>query len=245
MRRTFVSFCAAILLTALASAPASAATLRLELSGLNVVFDGHSLTDATDPLAGQLDPAEADPLATVYFSLDGVVIGSLTSNIWADLAIFGIDPIPASGNAPFGAFGGTFDLLTGPGQGISLDLFDIELFLFGNGALFAVAKADLLAQILVPFDVALDPSEEILVVLSLGPITNQTSAGGFLTGFEAFGSTSIIGDGQLVPELTSMIQASGIESITGEGTIVPEPTSMLLLGTGLLAAVAARRRAQR
>lgn len=107
----------------LASAPASAATLRIDFGDLNVVFDGSTLTDATNPLGGALNPAEADLLqSSVTFTLDDVVLGH-ASNVYGDLAVFGIDPIPASGFAQFGALGGTFDLVTGTGQGISLDLF--------------------------------------------------------------------------------------------------------------------------
>jgi hypothetical protein len=223
MRRTFITFCAAALLTALASTPALAATLRLEFTDLDVVFDGNSLTDATDPLAGEMEPSEADPLATLDFFLDGVKIGSLNSSIYADLAIFGIDPIPANGGVPVSAFGGTLDILTGKDQGVALDLFDIQFFLFNGGAILSgTATAELFAQILVPFNVAFDPSQPIDVLFALGPLQNKTSAGGFLTGFDA----------------------EGTGSITGDGKLVPEPTSMLLLGSGLLAAAAARRRSR-
>ena len=84
MRRTFVSLCAAALLTALASAPAAAATLRLEFTDLDVSVRRRcpGLTDAKDSdLRVKFDPTEADPLAALEFFLDDVQIGSLISNI--------------------------------------------------------------------------------------------------------------------------------------------------------------------
>jgi hypothetical protein len=225
MRRTFVSLCAAALLTTLAATPAAAATLRLEFTDLDVSYNSLTgdITDATDPLGGEMDPSEADALATLDFFLDGVKIGSLDSNIWADLAIIGVDPIPTAGGSVVNAYGGTLDILFGLDQGIALDLSNVQFFLFAGGAILTgTATADLFQQILVPFNVAFDPTQPIDVLFALGPLANTASSGGFFTGFDA----------------------EGTGSITGDGTVVPEPTSMLLLGSGLLAAAAARRRAR-
>ncbi len=208
----------------LSASLARAGTLEIQFSGLNLEYDGTNIFDAgVHNTAGSGDPADGAALTSMNFYLDNVLVGVLTTDIYADLYIENVLSIPVSGglvssSGNSDSFG--VDLLTGnsiPAWGLALNIDSMQFFYTGSQISITVAglASTLFAQSL-PFDLEFDLSQPITIVMSSANLTNVTSAGGFLTGFHA----------------------SGTGNVAGTGYLIPEPGSLLLAGCGLVGLVA-------
>jgi hypothetical protein len=217
----------ALLATALLAATAAqASTLEIQISGLDLQYDGTNIFDASvHNTIGDGIPAESDPLTLLEFYVDGNLVGSQSTNVFADIYIADVLNIPDSGgfvnsSGNGDAFG--IDLLTQnqtPGWGVALNIDTMQFVYTGSQISITLAglASSLHAQDL-PFGLAFDPSQQITIVLSSANLSNVTAAGGFLTGFNATGTGNIA------------------------GTLVPEPSSIALAGLGLAAIAAVYRR---
>lgn len=213
--------CAPISALALCALPVQAAFM-IEYTGMNLAYDGAAIYDAGATSGGVGDPADADALQSVDFFEDGVHIGALDSDVWLDVYIPDVAGLVAGVNSVSNVTTpgnpGFFDLLIGTSplasQFLTIDIDSVTIVytdIAGFAQLvFGGAVADSYAQSL-PFGVDL-----------VGPVTlsfsvqlqNLATSGGFVTGFNAFG--------------------------TGEFSAVPAPGAAALLGA--LAVPALRRR---
>jgi hypothetical protein len=216
--------CAVLVLVA---APLSAATIEIGFTGMDLVYDGSAIYDAGSISGGLSDPADADPLTTVDFSIDGTLVGSLASDVALDVFIPGVTGISSAAGTVYNVTtppaGGFFDLLIGTSPLASefllvdldevsvtyLDVANIVQFTFG------AAVSDVFAQNL-PFGLTIGDPVTVSFSAQVVPGT-LTSALGFVTGFEAGGTGEI------------------------RGPAVPEPGTCLLAALGLVAGIARRR----
>lgn len=175
---------------------AHAGQISIKIQGLDAVYDGFDLYDAGSPFGGNQDPAESDPLTSASFYDDGVLVGTLNADIYADFAIVGVSDIPVGVGTAHSDFGGFFDLLTGPGGwglGLNLDAFDLAYDgaarLLGRGVSSGIAGQAL------PFGLVAAGPLDVFLDLRL---SNLTDNGVTLTGFDAAGRA-------LVPEPAMLV----------------------------------------
>ena len=200
---------------------ASAATIQIQFSGLDLVYNGGNLYDAGGIAGGSGSPAYADSLFTMSFIKDGVFLGTLTQNIFADVLINGLSNIPVAGGTVYSTGTGFFDLMTSnAGWGLALNVasgFQVTYNQTSLNFLGSGTASNIFAQAL-PFGLAI--GDPVQISFSTGNFKNLTSSGGYLTGFTSSGTGEVSGS-------------------------VPEPGTLLLLGTGLVGIASFARRRMR
>ncbi len=206
-------------------ATAASADVVIHFTGMDLVYDGTALYDGGSTAGGLADPADADPLATVDFFVSGGLVGSLDSDISLDVFIPDISGISDAPDTVYNVWTlgnpGFFDLLIGTSPLASEFLMvDIEsvnftyvdvggLVQFTFGGAVGVGSAQNL-----PFGLQIADPVTLSFSAQVVPGTLQSS-GGFITGFEAFG--------------------------TGEFRAIPAPATGALLALGAAAGFRRRR----
>ena len=197
---------------------APADTIEIQFTGLDIVYDGSSFTDA----GGSLDPSDADPLTAVTYLVNGSSVGTDLTDIYVDFDFGPITNIPiAGGTVNTGPDSGMFDILI-PDIGLALDLDEVSVaylptafvdFVFA-GSLAAISGQNLPADLVIGDPVSVAFSTQA----SPGAISND---GTYITGFIASGAGSV------------------------RGTLVPEPSAFVLLFMGVVGLVAYALRKRR
>ncbi len=197
---------------ALTSVQSVAATIQIELTGVNV---NYSDPDAGGAGTGTLADAgaPADALTAMLFSDDGVPAGTLTSppdSLTLDFLVGGIPsiavPAPNNSTSVTAPAGGLLTLAVNSGDILDLDLDTVEVVYSRISfstvdirLLFAGSVGSILSQNL-PFGLNVDDP----VTVSFNLQGTISESGGFLTGFTGSGTGLLTAP---VPEPSSIFLA--------------------------------------
>lgn len=207
--------------------PAGAEPLNLILGDVDFVYDGETqqITDTVDPVAGNGDPAEADPVATAVLEhgwLDPVLLLNTVSPMHVDMQLEGLPsslPLAAAGPQMFTTEGFGFEWFTDDGYYVQLSIPTANVWVTPF-LMFVLSTEAIVVDQNLPSDVEFDS----LVRFSFTSTIPEIEAG----------------NGVMNATATT---ASGAVTISGGSTIIPEPTTALLFGAAfgaVLLAVALR-----
>ena len=224
----------AVLLGACLPIVASAGTINIILSDVDVVYSGAnfggSVYDVVGHPGGNLNPAEADSIKTAVFEKDMVGVGAVMSGdagfgqMHLDMKIDGVgnslNSLPAPPGANFhpgiGSNGGGFGLdwfTTVGGYKLQLGIDSIDLLL-SNGVFFFTGTATVLGQSL-PFGLAFDPNLPVVFSYT-ATLPGLMGPGNAITGAMGSGALTISGT-MIIPEPTTIGLALVACSFAGFG----------------------------
>jgi len=210
------------------AAPVKAATIEIQFTGMNLQYDGSAIYDNGVTAGGVADPADADSLISVDFLVDGISVGSLSSDISLDVYIPDVTGISSASGTVYNATTvgnpGYFDLLIGTtplaSEFLTIDLEEVNVTYIDVLNIvqftFGAAVSDVFAQNL-PFGLQIGDPVTVSFSSQITPGT-RTTGGGLVTGFDATGTGEIQGD------------------------LIPEPATCLLAAFGLIGCLTIRRK---
>lgn len=210
------------------AAPVQAATIEIQFTGMNLTYDGSAIYDDGFEAGGVADPADADSLISVDFLVDGILVGSLSSDISLDVYIPDVTGISSAANTVYNATTpgnpGFFDLLIGTtplaSEFLTVDLAEVNVTYIDVLNIvqfnFGAAVSSVFAQNL-PFSLQIGDPVTVSFSSQITPGT-KTTGGGFITGFDATGTGEIQGD------------------------LIPEPATCLLAAFGMISCLMVRRK---
>jgi hypothetical protein len=221
---------AALAIFAFPLSQASADTIEIHFSGIDIAYDGTNIVDA-DP--GASDP---DPLITASFIVNGGLTGILTTNVTADLLI---DNVAVLANQTVMSTGANsrFRLEFEDGSDADSDPDFIDLALsdvmvtFIDGApkdfVFTASLASGFSQSSsLPFDLVIDTQFPITLSFSAQTSNAVIGAGGAVSSFTASGTGEV---------------RTGFDPDTNQ--TIPEPASIgMMVLAGLMGGVYAMRK---
>jgi len=194
---------------------ASAEILEIQYTGLDIVYDGSTISNTGNP----------DPLESVDFLVDGTkelgLNAPLNSPLSIALSVPGVSNLPVTGGTVTSAAGGTLSLTLPDGDFVNLALGEASVTYVNIDAvdihfLLAGGAAEVLGQLL-PIDGGYG---DVVAVSFSTNISTITDDGSYLTSFTAQGAGEIEG---------------------GWDESVPEPASITLLLCGLASVLCWRR----
>jgi hypothetical protein len=184
----FAALALALTASLAASVPATGAMIQIQFTGLDLVYDGSTITDSGEGSA-------TDPLSSVVISLEGTqVAGSpFSSGVAIDLVIPSVNNLPAAGGTVNSAAGGQLKLTLPSGGFLNLALDSVSVNYLNLGRVrfaFGATVAGVDGQLL-PAGLQLGSPATLSFSAAVG---SDTAEKGFVTSFRATGSGEIMGD---------------------------------------------------
>ena len=189
---------------------ASAATITIQMNGVDAIYDGTNFQDAN--LSG------ADSLDTVTVKLDGVnATGSpFVTDVDIDFFVPSLLNIPVAGGSVTSAANGTLEIGLPGSDYLSLTLSEVEVQYTKISSLasfaFLATVGEVSGQSLPDGLMLGDPVEVTLTTI----LSGTTNDGTYLTSFNANGPGAI--SGPQVPEPTSIAMVLGL-ALVGAGVL--------------------------
>jgi hypothetical protein len=224
-----VALAAILICLSVGSARAGLMTgIHIEVSGMNITYNGSAIYDSHDVAGGNHDVDEATPV-TLKFWKNGDLVETLNTDVYADLLIPNVVDLPDNGDrittinstSPNGVFG--LDLLQNVGGATSclldLNFSSLKAYYLSDdlpSMVFVGGKIKMLESQSLPGGLILSEADPITISLVVSGIYDAVTDRGYVKSFTGMGAVMVDGKSFVpVPEPVSGVLLALFGSLCG------------------------------